>query len=243
LSQFRVIPELLFDSSGLVKGRSFGGHEYVGDPLNTIKILCDFGASEIIIANRAVGGSALDFNRIASWVSISNVPVAYSGTVQSMADADELLHSGFEKIVMSRGFFTNPQLLKNISHVYGAQSTGVNFVYRVERDGEVVLIDWETGYPLRQSLLEAVEIAAEIGIGEIYLTNVDREGLMEGLDYSAFEVVKGVTEVPVVIGGGVGDMTDLKAASKTVGLSGVTVGSYFTFIRRDEGVLIRYENI
>ena len=44
----RVIPVLLLNGSGLVKGRKFKDHKYVGDPINAVKIFNDKEVDELV---------------------------------------------------------------------------------------------------------------------------------------------------------------------------------------------------
>ena len=44
----RVIPVLLLKGNGLVKSIKFKNHQYIGDPINAVKLFNDFKADEIV---------------------------------------------------------------------------------------------------------------------------------------------------------------------------------------------------
>ena len=44
----RIIPVLLLKDKGLVKGKKFKRHKYIGDPINTIKLFNDMEVDELI---------------------------------------------------------------------------------------------------------------------------------------------------------------------------------------------------
>ena len=48
--RFRLIPVLLINhEGGLVKGREFKKHKYVGDPINTVKLFNDLEVDELVV--------------------------------------------------------------------------------------------------------------------------------------------------------------------------------------------------
>lgn len=69
---------------------------------------------------------------------------------------------------------------------------------------------------------------AEIGVGEIMITSIDREGTMQGLDIQLVQSVTQVVSVPVIASGGVGQLSDFQAGFQT-GATAVAAGSIFHF--------------
>ena len=87
--------------------------------------------------------------------------------------------------------------------------------------------------------LQFAKKAVEIGVGEILLNSVDKDGTMQGMDITSIETACSNLEVPIVSVGGVGSFSDIKHAFM-VGASAVSAGSLFVFNGPHKAVLITY---
>src|SRR5207249_4779726 len=81
--------------------------------------------------------------------------------------------------------------------------------------------------------------AAALGVGEILLTSIDREGTFDGFDLAIISAVASAIDIPVIAHGGAGRRSDLLGPLE-VGASAVAAGSLFVFQRSRESVLINY---
>src|SRR5689334_7447013 len=102
MKRVRVIPTLLMSRGrgGLVKGRKFKGHSYVGDPINAVKVYNDKGVDEIAILDidATRDGRPPDFAWLREICGEAFMPLAYGGGVSSVEHVTEVLRCGAEKV-------------------------------------------------------------------------------------------------------------------------------------------------
>ena len=80
---------------------------------------------------------------------------------------------------------------------------------------------------------------ASLGIGEILLNSIDRDGTMKGYDLGLIDSVrKAVT--PITALGGAGSLDDIRSLVDRYGAIGAAAGSLFVFKGKYRAVLIQY---
>jgi cyclase len=79
-----------------------------------------------------------------------------------------------------------------------------------------------------------------LGVGELIVTSIDREGTYTGYDLDLLRSVSEQVSVPVVANGGAASIHDFLLTLTTGGASAVAAGSLFVYASRGEGVLINY---
>jgi cyclase len=70
-----------------------------------------------------------------------------------------------------------------------------------------------------------IESAQEFGVGEVFITSIDRDGTKRGLDLDLNKLVRSSTDLPVIGSGGVGSVQDIYQALHEAELDGVCVGA------------------
>ena len=73
-----------------------------------------------------------------------------------------------------------------------------------------------------------VDKLQQIGIGEIYLLNVDRDGTNSGPDYEFINLIKKNISVPLIYGGGIRSNDDIKNLYK-LGIQGCLIAHSLHF--------------
>ena len=238
----RVIPCLLIDNRRLVKSVKFGKTKYVGDPVNAVRIFNDKEVDEIVILDIAAARTRArpDFDFIHQLASECFMPMAYGGAVSSVEDAQRLFAIGVEKVCINTAAMRDPRLLAAAADRFGGQSI-------------VASIDVKrnlfSGYSIRcsggrskvQSKLSSIVACVErLGVGEIFINSIDRDGMMSGYDIDLLRAVTARATVPVIACGGAGKLSDLRDAIALGGASAVAAGSLFVFSGPHRAVLITY---
>lgn len=88
--------------------------------------------------------------------------------------------------------------------------------------------------------IEHARRLVQLGVGELLVNNIDRDGTMEGFDVSLLRSIADEVSVPVVACGGAGTVDHLKQAIRDGGAAAVAAGSMFVFHGRHRAVLINY---
>ncbi len=143
--QSRVIPALLLDGDRFVKTIRFEDPKYVGDPVNVLSIFNNFEVDELVLLD--IGAAArrypIQFELLQRLTSEAFVPLAYGGGVQTLADAEELVRIGFEKVIINTALVEHPDEVRRMVDALGASG----FSAEMESDQSAVLIHLSLTYP------------------------------------------------------------------------------------------------
>ena len=119
----RIMPCLLLKDEVLVKSIKFKNYQYIGDPINTVRIFNEKEVDELILLDiSATDNGELNFDLIKKIVNECFMPVAYGGGIREVSDARKLFNIGIEKIVINTSGFDNPLLVQQLVDEFGSQS-------------------------------------------------------------------------------------------------------------------------
>ena len=193
----------------VVKGVQFRDHRIVGDILELAARYRDEGADELVFYDISASpeGRVVDRSWIARVARTLDIPFCVAGGIRSVAEAEEVLAAGAEKISVNSPALEDPELINALSERFGAQcvvvgidSQTINGEYRVQqftgdlaraRDAARATLDW------------AIEVQKR-GAGEIVLNCMASDGMRRGYDIAQLTAVRECCQVPLVASGGAG---------------------------------------
>lgn len=238
----RIIPCLLYDGSGLVKTVKFKNPSYIGDPINAIKIFNDKEVDELILIdiNASKQKRKPNFTKIADMASEAFMPFAYGGGVKTFDDFVELYKLGVEKVVVNSLIQEDPNVIKKVIEHYGAQAVVGSIDFKKPLFGEKSPYS-HLGHKIKFNLKDyANYLASEIGVGELMLNSVDKDGTWEGYDYEILSQILNAVEIPIIACGGCGSIEDLKSALYNTNVNAAAIGSMAVYSKKGMGVLINF---
>jgi len=157
------------------------------------------------------------------------MPIAAGGGIRGVEDAQRLLKSGADKIVINTPLFTDPDLVRTLVKRFGSQCVIASIDYRrVGEEGEVLIKNGT--HPTGMSVPEAVSLAQRLGAGELYLTSVTRDGTGQGLDLDYVSRIGADVSVPIIISGGAGTFGHLSSAIRMENIAAVSTANLFNFM-------------
>ena len=238
----RVIPVLLLQEGGLVKGQQFKNHKYVGDPINAVKIFNEKEVHELVFLDISATDEnrGPDFDLIADIASEAFMPFAYGGGVKTVDQVERLFSIGVEKAIINTAAFLDSNVVKDAVKVAGSQSIIVSMDVKKTLLGsyEVYINNGKT-----KTKLDPVTYAKQMqdfGVGELIVCSIDREGTGKGYDIKLLEMVSNAVDIPVVGLGGAGCVQDLADVKNQTAVSGLAAGDLFVFHGKHKAVLITY---
>lgn len=239
----RIIPCLLLRDGGLVKTIRFADSKYVGDPLNAVKIFNEKEVDELLVLDidATTTGREPDYELISSLAKECRMPLCYGGGVKTVAQVEQIISLGVEKVALSAVAVSNPGLIADAAARVGRQSIVV--VMDVKKSGLFKRYEIFTHSGRNGSGRDPVEFArqvAELGAGEIVVNSIDRDGTTKGYDLELAKRICQAINTPVSIIGGAGSFADIKALFHACGLVGAVAGSMFVFKGKYRAVLIQY---
>jgi cyclase len=234
------MPCLLLKDKKLVKTIQFQNENYIGDPVNAIKIYNEKEVDELILLDitSTVNGTKPPFNIIAEISDECTMPLTYGGGIQNIDDAKKILNLGAEKISINSYSIQNPAFNKELASLYGNQSIVASidarkvgneyhvYSHRGTKDAGINPREW-------------AERLEKSGAGEILLNSIDRDGMMMGYDLELISLVSKSVSVPVIALGGAGRIEDFREAIDA-GASACAAGSMFVYQGRRRSVLINF---
>jgi cyclase len=241
MGRVRIIPSLLLKKGGLYKTIKFKKPQYVGDPINTVKIFNEKEADELILLDytASIEKRGIDFNKIAEIAGEAFMPMAYGGGIKSFEDARKVFDCGFEKVVLNSILFSNSGIINEIAAVYGAQAVVASVDVKKNLMGNYKLYSHSGTNNTNYDPVAWVKQLENLGVGEIMVNSIERDGTWEGYDEKLIKNIAAAVAVPVIACGGAGSITDLKKAIEA-GASAVAAGSMFVYQKKGMGVLISF---
>ena len=240
----RIIPCLLYDGSGLVKTVKFKNPSYVGDPINAIKIFNEKEVDELILIDIMASKQKRkpNFDKIADMASEAFMPFAYGGGVKSYADFEQLYKLGVEKVVVNSLIQEKPEVIKEVVAAYGAQAVVACIDFKKPLIGAKQPYSY-IGHKIKYSLNDyAHYLTTDLGVGELMLYSVDKDGTWEGYDNEVIRDVIHSVEIPVIACGGCGSIEDLKNVLYKTNANAAAIGSMAVYSKKGMGVLINFPN-
>lgn len=241
----RIIPCLLISNGGLVKTVKFKSPKYVGDPINAVKIFNEKKADELIVLDIDATKKSIkpNFDLIKKLAAECRMPLCYGGGITTAEEAEMLVDIGVEKVAISSAVIENPLLLKKLVSAVGSQSVVVVLDLLEEKNflSKKYLIQTKNGTKTHDDeLFSVIKKFQDLGIGEIVLNSIDRDGMMQGYDFELVDKIKPLIKVPLTILGGAGSLEDIKKLFDRFGIIGASAGSLFVFKGKYKAVLINY---
>lgn len=237
----RVIPFLLVQNGGLVKTTRFTKPVYIGDPINAVKIFNEKEVDELAVLDigAASGDREPNFELVKDLASEAFMPIGYGGGLRSMPQVERMFKLGVEKLIFNTALFTHRTTVIEASNAFGAQSIVGSIDVKRGLFGAYSIYCHGARTRVPGKLFDELKRIEDLGVGEIVLNSIDRDGMMQGFDLELIKSASAHVSVPVVGVGGAGTIKHLGSALDA-GASAVGAGSMFVFQGRHKAVLISY---
>ncbi|VXC26163.1 Putative imidazole glycerol phosphate synthase subunit hisF2 [Pseudomonas sp. 9AZ] len=238
----RIIPCLLVRGNGLVKTRKFKEAVYVGDPINAIRIFSDKEVDEIVVLDIDASreGREPNYGLIEEMAGEAFMPLAYGGGIRNLEQVRRLIRSGIEKVVINTVATESMGVIREAADMFGSQAVVGAVDVKKTLFGGYRVVTKSATVDAKIGLDEHIKQLVSAGIGEIFINNVDRDGMMTGYDLQLLRSITQTVNVPVVACGGAGTLEHLSQAVTEGGASAVAAGSMFVFHGKHRAVLINY---
>ena len=240
----RIIPCLLLTKDGLVKTENFKNPNYIGDPINTVKIFNEKKADELIILDiyATTKNYEPNFALIDKIARESRMPICYGGGIKDLDQAKKIFSFGIEKIGLSSIIFSNFDIISKISNYAGSQSTVVVLDLFKENDDDYYIFINNGKTKINENFKSFIKKIQEEGVGEIVINSINKDGSMSGFDFNLIDEIFEITNIPITVLGGAKDFSDLENVVKKYGSIGIAAGSLFVYKGSRKAVLINYPN-
>lgn len=226
----RVIPMLLLRNGRMVKGRQFGDYRDTGDPKSAVRIYNAQLTDELIFldiqASLESRGALLDIVRLAAAESF--MPLTVGGGIAHIEDVRALLLAGADKVVITTAAIDDPAFIAAAAERFGNQCIVAGIDYRQTPQGARVWSRCGT-QPTDLDPVEHARRLVDLGAGEIFVSSIDRDGMMQGYDLDLAGRIAQAVPVPVIVSGGAGNFQHLADAFQQTAVAAAACASLFHF--------------
>lgn len=137
--------------------------------------------------------------------AMGDVPVQVGGGIRTQQIIDAYVEAGVQGLILGTKAVEEPAFLQNMARQYpGKIILGLD-----ARGGVVATEGWDKDAGI--TALEFVQGLAELPLAGIVYTDIDRDGMMQGLNVEATLALAKAADLPVIASGGVTELTDLAA--------------------------------
>jgi phosphoribosylformimino-5-aminoimidazole carboxamide ribotide isomerase len=152
----------------------------------------------------AFAGKPVNAATVASIVRAVQIPVQLGGGVRNLGMVDAWLTQGIKRVVIGTAAVRDPEFVKRAALKYpGRIAVGID-----ARAGKVAISGWAESTHL--GVVELARRFEDAGVSLIVHTDVERDGMLKGLNFDASIALAEATRIPVVASGGLASIDDVR---------------------------------
>ena len=153
----------------------------------------------------AFAGKPVNAAAVERILAAVKIPVQLGGGIRDRATIDAWLDKGIARVIVGTAAVRDPALVKAAARAYpGRVAVGLD-----ARDGKIAVEGWS-----QTSTLSALDVARrfeDAGVAAIVYTDVNRDGMLEGLNLDATIALAEQISLPVIASGGLASLADVRA--------------------------------
>ena len=158
----------------------------------------------VVDLNGAFAGESVNGAAVEAILKAVNYPVQLGGGIRTIAHIESWLEKGLARVILGTVAVRDPELVKEAAKKFpGRVAVGID-----ARGGKVAVEGWA-----ETSELSAIELARRFegaGVAAIIYTDIDRDGVLKGINWpSTLELAEAVS-IPVIASGGLASMDDIR---------------------------------
>jgi phosphoribosylformimino-5-aminoimidazole carboxamide ribotide isomerase len=206
----------------LTKGDFEAKTVYEDDPLAAARAWVAQGARylHVVDLDGAKQGSPQNLHHLERIARELSVPIQYGGGLRDIGAVRDALRAGAQRIVLGTAAFRDVDFLDETLAAWGER-----VVVSVDvRGGKVSAAGWQETTQMPAD--GAIRRLQDRGVRQFVYTNVDKDGMLEGLDLDEVAFIASIVRGRFIISGGIGSLADLEGlmSLRQVNLAGVIVG-------------------
>lgn len=231
MKNIRIIPRLDIKGPNVVKPVHTEALRVVGDPRELARRYYAEGADELLYLDivASLYRRNLDFDLLRAVTEDIFIPVTAGGGIRSIADINNALRSGADKVAMNTYALRHPEFLSAAAKEFGSQCVVLFIEAKKQRDGSY---EAYSDGGREHSGVDAIEWAKkgiDLGVGEILLSSIDRDGTRKGYDVELVARVNAFAPIPVIAHGGAGSKESVAEVIHNGRADAVSASSIFHY--------------
>lgn len=158
----------------------------------------------VVDLNGAFEGESVNGQAVETILKATSNPVQLGGGIRTLGHIENWLEKGLARVILGTVAVRNPQLVYEACKLFpGKVAVGID-----ARGGKVAVEGWAEESEL--SVLDLAKRFEGAGVAAIIYTDIDRDGILTGINWqSTLELARSVS-IPVIASGGLASMEDIK---------------------------------
>ncbi len=176
------------------------------DPADQAKRFADAGFTwlHVVDLNGAFSGRSENRAAVDAILAATGLNVQLGGGIRDMAGIEGWLGRGLKRVILGTVAVNDPELVKRAARAFPGQvAVGID-----ARGGQVAVQGWAEA-----TTLSATDLARrfeDAGVAAIIYTDIDRDGLLKGLNIAATLALADAVTIPVIASGGLASLADVE---------------------------------
>ncbi len=158
----------------------------------------------IVDLNGAFEGRPVNAPAVEAILKAISMPAQLGGGVRDLATIAQWLEKGIRRVILGTVAVRNPDLVREACRTFpGRVAVGID-----ARGGKVAVEGWA-----ESSELTAIDLARrfeDAGVAAIIYTDIERDGILKGLNLPATAELARATSIPVIASGGLASIEDVR---------------------------------
>ncbi len=164
-----------------------------------------FSHLHIVDLDGAFAGASVNRDAVEAIVKASPAKTQLGGGIRTMADIEGWLAAGIDRVILGTAALRDPELVIQACRDFAERiAVGID-----ARGGFVAVEGWAEATEMKVE-----ELAArfeDAGVAALIYTDIDRDGLLKGVNLAATQKLAEATSIPVIASGGLAGLDDVKA--------------------------------
>lgn len=157
----------------------------------------------VVDLNGAFEGQSVNSAAVGAILQATKNPVQLGGGIRTLAQIEDWLDRGLARVILGTVAVRDPDLVKEACRLFpGRVAVGID-----AKGGKVAVEGWAEASEL--GVIELAQKFEGAGVAAIIYTDIDRDGVLTGINWdSTIELAEAVS-IPVIASGGLASMTDV----------------------------------
>ena len=158
----------------------------------------------VVDLNGAFAGRSVNGAAVGAILKATTNPVQLGGGIRTLAQIEDWLDRGLARVILGTAAVRDPGLVREACRKFpGKIAVGID-----AKGGKVAVEGWAEA-----SELGAVELAKKFegaGVAAIIYTDIDRDGVLSGINWEATIGLADAVSIPVIASGGLASLDDIR---------------------------------